>query len=102
MDWSSFRRRAPLGIDEIARRKGHRDYVVLITSRQADGSLRVVTVLPNRERATVEQLRKHIPHRLQRTGCAVCSDMYEGFLGAIEAVVGPEKVVIDRCHVAHH
>ncbi len=102
VDWSSFAHLDTLGIDEIALRKGHRDYVVLITSRQRDGSVRLVTVLPNRERATLEQFLKHIPHRLQRTVLEVCTDMYEGFLGAIEAIFGPEKVVIDRFHVARH
>lgn len=102
VDWSSFRRLDTLGIDEIALRKGHRDYVVLITSRQADGSVRLVTVLPNRERATLERFLSHIPYRLRRTVVEVCSDMYEGFLGAIKAVFGPEVIVIDRFHVARH
>jgi transposase len=102
VDWSSFQRLDTLGIDELALRKGHGNFVVLITSRQSDGAVRVVTVLPNRERATVEQFLKHIPHRLQRTVVEVCSDMYEGFLGAIRAVFGPEKLVIDRFHVARH
>lgn len=102
VDWSSFARLDTLGIDEIALRKGHGDYVVLITSRQADGTVRLVTVLPNRERTTVEHFLKHIPYRLQRTVVEVCSDMYAGFLGAVEAVFGPEVIVIDRFHVAQH
>jgi transposase len=102
VDWASFARLDTLGIDEIALRKGHRDFVVLITSRQADGQIRVVTVLPNRERNTVETFLTHIPYRLQRTVTEVCSDMYAGFLGAIEAVFGADAVVIDRFHVARH
>jgi transposase len=102
VDWASFRRLDTLGIDELALRKGRRDFVVLITSRQADGSVRVVAILPNRERETVEQFLKQIPHRLQRTVTEVCSDMYEGFLRAVEAVFGSEMVVIDRFHVARH
>lgn len=102
VDWASFDRLDTLGIDELALRKGHRAFVVLITSRQADGSVRVVTVLPNRERITVETFLQHIPYRLQRTVTAVCSDMYEGFLGAVESVFGADVIVIDRFHVARH
>jgi transposase len=102
VDWASFERLDTLGIDELALRKGHRAFVVLITSRQADGQVRVVTVLPNRERITVETFLKHIPYRLQRTVTAACSDMYEGFLGAVEAVFGTDVIVIDRFHVARH
>ncbi|MBX0330183.1 ISL3 family transposase [Oscillochloris sp. ZM17-4] len=102
VDWASFARLDTLGIDELALRKGHRAFVVLITSRQPDGQVRVITVLPNRERITVEPFLKHIPYRLQRTVTAACSDMYEGFLGAIEAVFGADVIVIDRFHVARH
>jgi len=102
VDWRSFERLDTLGIDELALRKGQRDYVVLITSRQRSGLVRVVAVLPDRQRATVERFLAGIPYRLRRTVSEVCTDMYEGFVGAVEAVFGAEVLVIDRFHVARH
>lgn len=102
VDWTSFRRLDTLGIDELALRKGRGHFVTLITSRQCDGQVRVVAVLPDRERATVERFLASVPYRLRRTVHEVCCDMYEGFVGAVSAVFGPKVVVIDRFHVARH
>src|SRR5256886_16231748 len=42
-----------------------------------------------------------MPRHLCQTICAVCSDMYEGFVNAAKEVFGKRvKIVIDRFHVA--
>jgi transposase len=44
--WEEIQQLEILGLDEIALKKGHRDFVVLITTRQADGQLKLLGVLP--------------------------------------------------------
>ena len=54
VDWTAFKRLEVLGIDEIAVKKGQRDYAVIISARLADGDLAVLGVLPDRQQATVQ------------------------------------------------
>jgi transposase len=102
VDWSVYVTLDILGSDEIALRKGHRNYVVMITTRMCDGSVRLLTVLPDRTKATVLACFRSIPYRLRRTVTDVCSDMYEAYLTAIEEIFGADVSVIDRFHVAQH
>lgn len=100
VDWSMFHSLEQIGIDEIALKKHHRLYAVVITSRQADGTVQLLAVLPDRQAKTVKTFFTHIPYRLRRTVTNVCCDMYEPYLQAIEAVFGADVIVIDRFHVA--
>jgi transposase len=102
IDWSAYQTLDILGIDEIALRKGHRSYIVIITARMQDGTMHLVAVLPDRTKATVVTFFQSIPYRLRRTVTDICSDMYEGYLSAIEEVFGADISVIDRFHVAQH
>jgi len=100
VDWSVYDRLDILGIDEIALKKGHRQYVVVITSRLPDGTIHLLAVLPNRLKETVLAFFKQVPYRLRRTVTNVCCDMCEAYLSAIERVFGFDTIVIDRFHVA--
>jgi len=100
IDWSTYTTLDILGIDEIALRKGHRSYIVIITTRKRDGTVHLLGVLPDRTKATVVTFFRSIPYRLRRTVTDVCSDMYEGYLTAIEEIFGADISVIDRFHVA--
>src|SRR5512142_1965 len=53
IDWSMLKWLGVVGIDEIALRKGHRDFVVLVTSPDPAGQLRVRGVLADRCKETV-------------------------------------------------
>ena len=101
-DWSTYTTLNILGIDEIALRKGYRDYIVIVTTRMRDGSIRLLGVLPDRTKATVRAFFRSIPYRLRRTVTDVCSDMYEPYLTAIAEIFGADISVIDRFHVAQH
>lgn len=101
VDWTAYKTLDILGIDEIAVRKGHRSYIVIITMRKQEGSVHLLAVLPDRTKTTVLTFFQSIPYRLRRTVTDVCSDMYEGYLTAIEEVFGADISVIDRFHVAH-
>ncbi|NTV88346.1 MAG: transposase, partial [Burkholderiaceae bacterium] len=45
-----------LGIDEIALKKGHRDYIVVVTAQCLDGGIHLLAILPDRTKATVSVL----------------------------------------------
>jgi hypothetical protein len=45
VDWNEFKELPILGIDEIALKKGHRDFVTIITARSTGGKNRVLAIL---------------------------------------------------------
>lgn len=100
VDWTSLKKLEIIGIDEISLKKGHQDFVVIATTRTADG-IRILAVLENKEKETVKRFFLSIPNRLRRTVRIVCSDMYDGFVNAAKEVFSKRvKIVIDRFHVA--
>jgi transposase len=101
VDWEQFERLDVLGIDEIALKKGHQDYVVPITARLDDGRLKILTVLPDRKKKTVKKFLRSIPQRLRETIHTVCLDMWKHYIAAVEEVFGTEvDITVDRFHVA--
>lgn len=96
IDWSTLESPGVVGIDEIALRKGHRDFVVIVTSRDAAGRLRVLAVLPDRLKETVQAFLASIPERLKATIEQVCTDRYEGFINAAHEELPEAAVVVDR------
>ena len=50
VDWSQVSDLKTIGIDEIAMKKGHKDYAAIITARQADGQLKILGVLADRKK----------------------------------------------------
>lgn len=105
VNWDEFTELQIIGIDEIAMRKGHRDFVAIITTRRSDGHVALLGVLADRQKETVRQFLESIPQRLYPTLKRVCTDMWEGYANAVTefAAAHPEvslEVVIDRFHVA--
>ena len=101
VDWNEFKELMQMGIDEIAGKKGRRDFFTIVTTRSATGVMRVLGVLEGREKATVKKFFSSIPKKLRKTIRVVCSDMYEGYINAIKEVLGQRvRVVVDRFHVA--
>jgi len=89
-----------LGLDEIALRKGHQSFVVIV-SCQVKGQTRVLKILKDRKKETVVAYLQSIPCQLRQTIETVCTDMYEGYVNAVHEVLGEEQeIVIDRFHVA--
>lgn len=100
VEWTIFTSLLILGIDEISLKKGHRDFVVIISARLGDRVV-VLGVLEDRKKETVKRFLLSIPKRLRKTVEVVCSDLYEGFAGAVKEVFGRRvKVIADRFHVA--
>lgn len=100
VNWDEIQRLEILGLDEIALKKGHRDFVVPVTTRTAEGELKLLGLLPNRRRETVEAFLRQIPARLRRQVREVCTDMYEGYTSAVREVLPEARIVVDRFHVA--
>jgi transposase len=101
VDWQAFDSLPTLGIDELALKKGHRDFATIVTVRTKDGKTRLLGILENREKATVKAFLSSIPKDLRDTVQCVCSDLHEGYTEAAREVFGPGvAVVADRFHVA--
>jgi len=101
VDWEELESIGELGIDEIAAKKGHRNYVVIITAHLSDGSLKILAVLPNRKKKTVKKFLRSIPKRLVETIESVCLDMWKHYIAAVEEVFGHKvRITVDRYHVA--
>ena len=98
--WEDVPRFEVIGLDEISLKKGHRDFVAIITGRMETETV-ILGVLPDRKKATVKTFLSRIPPRVRQTIHSVCTDMYEGFVNAAKEVFGKRvKIVIDRFHVA--
>lgn len=101
VDWEPITHLSTLGIDEIALKKGHGDFVTLVTSRLETGQIRLLGVLANREKDTVKAFLSSIPKRLRKTVTTVCTDLYQGYLNAAKEVFGDSVLIVgDRFHVA--
>ena len=99
VDWSQYVTLGRLGLDEIALRKGHRDFVTIVTSRLKNGRMVILAVLVDREKDTVVEFLRSIPHRLKKTIESACCDMYEGYTEAIREELPGVRLGIDRFHV---
>jgi transposase len=100
VDWSQIKALGLLGLDEISLLKGHSDFVTLVSAHDEQGNPIVLAVLKGREKQTLVDFLKTIPKRLQDTITEVCTDLYEGFINAVEEVLPQAKIVADRFHVA--
>jgi len=101
-EWSRYGEIGRLGLDEIALKKGHRDFVTIVTGRLANDRIILLGVLEDRKKDTVIEFLRSIPVRLAKTIDTVCCDMYEGFTEAVREELPKANIVIDRFHVTQH
>jgi transposase len=102
IDWKDVPAFSLIGIDEIAIKKGHRDYVAVVTARLSNAHLRVLAVLPDRAQETLGTWLRHVPEPIRRQIRTVCTDMWEAYVAAVREVLPHATLVIDRFHVAKH
>ena len=100
VEWKMYESLPTLGIDEIAMKKGHDDFVTIISAKQHSGDVSVLSVIDGRQKADIIVFFNSIPEHLRKTVKQVCTDMYEGYVNASIEVFGQQAVVIDRYHVA--
>lgn len=101
-DWSAIAALEVLGLDEIALKKGQRDYVTLVTGRARDGEIEILGVLPGHEKAEVVEFFRSIPPRLLPRVETVCCDLWEAYTEAVREEIPTARIVVDRFHVAKH
>jgi len=100
VDWSAYRCLGVLGIDEIALKKGHRDFVVIVSARLPTGHVAVLGVLPDRCQATLQTFLTTIPAPLRATIHTACCDVHEAYHAAVKVVLPHARLVVDRFHIA--
>lgn len=105
VDWAELEELNVLGIDEVALKKGRKNYAAIISTQQADGQVKILAVLPDRKKKTVRQFLETIPVRLRITMETACTDMWDGYVNAVEEFAAAHedvslKVVVDRFHVS--
>lgn len=100
VDWKTIKAIGLLGIDEISLKKGHQDYVTIITSR-TENKVKILSVIKGREKHKISCFLCGIPKNIKRTISGVCCDMYDGYVNAAkESFAGDTPVIVDRFHVA--
>ena len=72
--WEDMTRLDVSGLDEISLKKGHRDFVAIITGRMETETV-ILGVLPDRKKATVKTFLRSIPQRVRQTIHSVCTDI---------------------------
>jgi len=102
VDWTQMTSLAVLGLDEIALKKGQRDYVTLVTGRRRQGDIEILGVLPGHEKAEGVEFLRSIPPRLLQTVETVCCDLWEAYTEAVREEIPDARIVVDRFHVAKH
>jgi transposase len=102
IDWSVMADIHILGLDEIALRKGHRDYVTLVTGQLSNGELVILGVLPGHEKAPLVEFLRLIPQRILQGVQTVCCDLWEAYTEAVREEIPSARIVADRFHVAKH
>jgi transposase len=100
VDWRQFARLRVLGLDEISLRKGHRDFVTIVSTQDEAGHPSGLAVLKGREKKIVVAFLQSIPEPVRATIEQACTDLYEGFANAVKEVLPHVKRVADSFHVA--
>lgn len=100
VDWQTIKTIPLLGIDEIALKKGHKDFVVIVSAINEQGEKHILAVLPDRKKDTVKAFLAVIPVLQKATIQRVCVDMYEGYSNAVYESLPGVAVIVDRFHVA--
>lgn len=100
VEWHKIKSIPLLGIDEIALKKGHKDFVVIVSAINEQGKKHILAVLPDRKKDTVKAFLAAIPPLQKATIQRVCVDMYEGYSNAVYETLPGVAVIVDRFHVA--
>lgn len=100
VEWENVVPFTTIGIDEIALLKGHRDFVAVISAQTSHGQLQLLAILPDRLKTTVVDWLTTIPPTIRTQITTVCTDMWEGYITAVQEALPHATIVVDRFHVA--
>ena len=99
IDWGQINQIGLLGLDEVALKKGYKDYVTIVTSKIGD-DIKILGVIKGHNNAEVKEFLRSIPNKLRKTIKGVCTDMHDGFIFAAKEELSNAMIIIDRFHVA--
>jgi transposase len=92
-----------IGIDEIALRKGHGNFITIVSDLSNKDDVKIISVFKGNSESDVLPFLKTIPDAVVAQMTAFCTDMGKGFLSALRVRLSPEDydrlVVVDRFHV---
>ena len=99
-NWQALENCHELGIDEISLKKGHKDFVTVLSCKDNTNKIKLIAILADRKKATVKAFLESIPAPLKPKITRICTDMYDGFINACHEALPEAEVVIDRFHLA--
>lgn len=85
-----------LGIDEISMKKGHKDFVLVISDI---GNKRVIEVLENRLKESLDKYLDDMPQEMKSKIKQVSMDMWSPYYDSVVDKLPHTEIVIDRFHV---
>ncbi len=85
-----------LGVDEISNKKGHKQYLLVITDLQRNS---VIEVLPDRLKETLVKWLYSLSIWARDNICVVSMDQWEPYRQAVKEVLPHAEIVADRYHV---
>ncbi|MBM3210671.1 ISL3 family transposase [Candidatus Poribacteria bacterium] len=85
-----------LGIDEISMRKGHKDYVLVISDI---GNKRVLEVLKDRRKESLDGYFDEMPAEMREKIKKVSIDMWSPYYDSVREKLPHAEIVVDRFHV---
>ncbi len=65
VDWSKIKNLETIGIDEISMKKGHKNYVTIVSAKAKENNLLVIAVLPGRIKEDVKSFLESIPEQVR-------------------------------------
>jgi transposase len=85
-----------VSIDEVSKRKGHKDFVTVVSSIDAGALLEVID---SHKQDDIIEVLKQQPIEIREKVEEVSIDMWGGFPKVVKEVFPNAKIVIDRFHV---
>lgn len=104
IDWNKISP-SRIGIDEIALRKGHKQYLTIVTDISVSNRVSVIAVIKGRTREDVIPFLKSIPKNKLFALEGIAIDMSGSYFSSLKEVIDDNEffnrvVTIDRFHVA--
>jgi transposase len=104
VDWSDYHPTA-LGLDEIAMKKGHKQYLTLISDISVEGHTRIIAVLKGRTKDDIMPFLRKMPDAVLTKVQSICMDMSGSYFSALQERLDNQEifdrlVTIDRFHFA--
>ncbi len=104
IDWDQIKPKR-LGLDEIALRKGHSQYLTIVSDLSENKNIKILGVIKGRSKDVVLPFLQGIPKKILLSLDAITVDMGASYFSALKDVINDMTlfnriVTIDRFHVA--